>query len=294
MDFQKQMSFILLAIFYVGALSYAATICPPNHVYHPDFYGDSPGRCCVYTSCKPQNYVKVCDVDGGRDACVPCPPDSYLDDPTNSEFLYDCIEKNCAEDTVPIDYPATKFDSSACSKRCSCDTSKGYCGTDPCMCRSVWCSSEETLLQNCTCIRNAMFQSLTTSSPTVQRERTPREQEYVTSPSSPLPATISHTTKVMTVKPRLEEDDTSKNDSNSSSTLWIVVLLLGVMITVSIGAVWYTRQRTPKKSVVYSNVHHNKHTTVHTYNNCNIQVGGPNVMTVQALSDEDSESDISN
>lgn len=103
----------------------------------------------------------------------------------------------------------------------------------------------------------------------------------------------------MTVKPRLEEDDTSKIDSNSSSTLWmmpalIVVLLLGMMITVSIGAVWYIRQRTPKKSVVYSNVHHNKHTTVHTYNNCKIQVGGPNVMTVQASSDEDSESDISN
>ena len=44
-----------------------------------------------------EHYVKVCDVDGGRDVCVPCPPDSYLDDPTNSEFLYDCIKKNCAE-----------------------------------------------------------------------------------------------------------------------------------------------------------------------------------------------------
>ena len=101
----------------------------------------------------------------------------------------------------------------------------------------------------------------------------------------------------MTVKPRLEEDDTSKNDSNSSSTLWMMpalIVVLGVIITVSISAVWYIRQRTPKKSVVYSNVHHNKHTTVHTYNNCKIQVGGPNVMTVQASSDEDSESDISN
>ena len=101
----------------------------------------------------------------------------------------------------------------------------------------------------------------------------------------------------MTVKPRLEEDDTSKNDSNSSSTLWMMpalIVVLGVMITVSISVVWYIRQRTPKKSVVYSNVHHNKHTTVHTYNNCKIQVGGPNVMTVQASSDEDSENDISN
>ncbi|XP_061175832.1 uncharacterized protein LOC133184789 [Saccostrea echinata] len=129
-------------------LCQATPFCSDNQVYH------SNGNCCQYVRCEPQQFVKVCENNGEADVCQSCPEGTYLDDRTDSNFIFDCLERNCGEDTVPSDYPATKFDNTACAKRCRCNTAKNYCGTDPCQCRHHLCvHPEEVLQENCTCIR---------------------------------------------------------------------------------------------------------------------------------------------
>lgn len=44
-----------------------------------------------------EHYVRICNTEGGADVCVPCGPNAYLDDPTDSHFAFDCLEKNCGE-----------------------------------------------------------------------------------------------------------------------------------------------------------------------------------------------------
>lgn len=44
-----------------------------------------------------EHYVRICNTEGGADVCVPCGPNAYLDDPTDSYFAFDCLEKNCGE-----------------------------------------------------------------------------------------------------------------------------------------------------------------------------------------------------
>lgn len=51
-----------------------------------------------------EHYVRVCDTEGGADVCVPCGPNAYLDDPTDSNFVFDCLEKNCGEGRYNLTY----------------------------------------------------------------------------------------------------------------------------------------------------------------------------------------------
>ncbi|XP_065937220.1 uncharacterized protein [Magallana gigas] len=268
-------------------LSQSRSTCPRNQVLHRNY-----DRCCQYVSCKPQHYVRVCDREGGADVCVPCGPNAYLDDPTNSYFLFDCLEKNCGEDTVPIELPATEFNGSACTKRCRCNPAKNYCGTDPCRCRYTLCSQGETLLQNCTCVRDL----LPTPSATTQEVRVSEPLPVIPTGQSPSDVTDSDPVtedieeaqddgKTSINIPDFPDDpgNVSKPERNNS---WIIIAVIGVLIGViivgAIGAMFISPGRRSNSS--YSSIHVinnnvNNH-TVHNIHNSHVQIGDENTQNV--------------
>ncbi|XP_061183086.1 uncharacterized protein LOC133191354 [Saccostrea echinata] len=98
---------------------------------------------CCKTNCTSGSYVEVCTVNGTDDQCVPCPHDSYLDDNTSSDLPTPCIQYNCPPGSVP----ANTFPKSGCHKKCQCDVTQKYVGTDPCDCKksSVTCTRGKQL-----------------------------------------------------------------------------------------------------------------------------------------------------
>lgn len=278
-------SLLLMSVVCV-VLSQSRSTCPENQVLH------SNGRCCQYVRCHPQHYVRICNTEGGADVCVPCGPNAYLDDPTDSYFAFDCLEKNCGEDTVPIDSPATEFDGSACSKRCRCNPAKNYCGTDPCRCRYTLCSQGETLLQNCTCVRDL----LPTPSATTQEVRVSEPLPVIPTGQSPSDVTDSDPVtedieeaqddgKTSINIPDFPDDpgNVSKPERNNS---WIIIAVIGVLIGViivsAIGAVFIWPRRRSNSS--YSSIHVinnnvNNH-TVHNIHNSHVQIGDENTQNV--------------
>ncbi|XP_055996979.1 uncharacterized protein LOC125683924 isoform X2 [Ostrea edulis] len=88
---------------------------------------------CCSTSCNPGFFVKVCTVNGTDDKCVPCPEGTYMDDATSSSLPQHCIRRECLPNSVPAD----SFPLNGCRKKCRCDTTNGYIGTDPCDCRKT-------------------------------------------------------------------------------------------------------------------------------------------------------------
>lgn len=277
-------------------LSQSRSTCPENQVLH------SNGRCCQYVRCHPQHYVRICNTEGGVDVCVPCGPNAYLDDPTDSYFAFDCLEKNCGEDTVPIDSPATEFDISACTKRCRCNPAKNYCGTDPCRCRYTLCSQGETLVQNCTCVR----EFLSTPSATTQEVRVSEPPPVIPTGQSPPDVTDSDRVtediedseddgKTSINIPDFPDDpgNVSKPERNNS---WIIIavtgVLIGVIIVGAIGAVYIYQRR---NNSLYSamNVTNNtcNNTIVNIYQDCNVQIGDKNTQNVhQFVSENESAS----
>ncbi|XP_052678035.1 uncharacterized protein LOC128159038 isoform X2 [Crassostrea angulata] len=228
-------------------LSQSRSTCPRNQVLHRNY-----DRCCQYVSCKPQHYVRVCDREGGADVCVPCGPNAYLDDPTNSYFVFDCLEKTCGEDTVPIDSPATEFNGSACSKRCRCNPAKNYCGTDPCRCRYTLCSQGETLLQNCTCVREEAENGGKTS---IDKSDFPDDPGNVSEPEK------------------------------NKTMIIIAAVSVGVLVVGAIGAVYIYQRRNNSSYLNIINVTNNK-TRVHNYQDCNVQIGDKNTQIVHEFVSE--------
>ncbi|XP_056000710.1 uncharacterized protein LOC125653344 isoform X2 [Ostrea edulis] len=259
-----------------------ATTCPPNLVSHN-------GICCQYVTCKSQQYVKVCEKNGEPDVCHPCPGSTYLDDPTDSYFVFPCLEKNCGEDTIPSDYPATRFDSTACSKRCRCNTAINYCGTDPCKCRHHMCFPGEVLHENCTCVRVEARLTSTTNF------RTPTSED---GRASQLPSNgfTGHSTpsgrSTITVDPRFTSEPTESekdigepkvrendHDREETNPTWIpYVIIIGF---VPVGFVFVVVvYRWKGRKVVYTQVDVHNDNTVINYDNCNVQVGNNNDLNV--------------
>lgn len=288
-------SLLLMSVVCV-VLSQSRSTCPENQVLH------SNGRCCQYVRCHPQHYVRICNTEGGADVCVPCGPNAYLDDPTDSHFAFDCLEKNCGEDTVPIDSPATEFDVSACSKRCRCDPAKNYCGTDPCRCRYTLCSQGETLLQNCTCVRDL----LPTPSATTQEVRVSEPLPVIPTGQSPSDVTDSD--------PVTEDIEEAENDGKTSITIpdfpddsgnvtkperntpliiiEVIYVLIGVIIVSAIGVVFMIIWPRKRSYSSYSSIHviNNNNTTVQNIDNSHVQIGNENIQNVLGFVEHDSAS----
>lgn len=278
-------SLLLMSVVCV-VLSQSRSTCPENQVLH------SNGRCCQYVRCHPQHYVRICNTEGGADVCVPCGPNAYLDDPTDSYFAFDCLEKNCGEDTVPIDSPATEFDISACTKRCRCNPAKNYCGTDPCRCRYTLCSQGETLLQNCTCVRDL----LPTPSATTQEVRVSEPLPVIPTGQSPSDVTDSD--------PVTEDIEEAEDDGKTSITIpdfpddsgnvtkperntpliiiEVIYVLIGVIIVSAIGVVFMIIWLRKRSYSSYSSIHviNNNNTTVQNIDNSHVQIGNENIQNV--------------
>ncbi|KAK3103665.1 hypothetical protein FSP39_020858 [Pinctada imbricata] len=62
-----------------------------------------------------------------------------------------CAYIKCDPDTRPVSFVATEKDPRACSKRCQCNTTANYCGTDPCKCSIGRCEKHYQLQQDCGC-----------------------------------------------------------------------------------------------------------------------------------------------
>ncbi|XP_052678034.1 uncharacterized protein LOC128159038 isoform X1 [Crassostrea angulata] len=269
-------------------LSQSRSTCPRNQVLHRNY-----DRCCQYVSCKPQHYVRVCDREGGADVCVPCGPNAYLDDPTNSYFVFDCLEKTCGEDTVPIDSPATEFNGSACSKRCRCNPAKNYCGTDPCRCRYTLCSQGETLLQNCTCVRDL----LSTPSATTQEVKVSEPPPVIPTGQPPSDVTDSDPVtedieeaenggKTSIDKSDFPDDPGNVSEPEKNKTMIIIAAVsVGVLVVGAIGAVYIYQRRNNSSYLNIINVTNNK-TRVHNYQDCNVQIGDKNTQIVHEFVSE--------
>lgn len=289
--------FVLLVSVVCEVSTQSRPTCPlKDQVLH------SNKRCCQYVQCKPQHYVKVCETEGGADVCVPCGPTAYLDDSTDSHFVFECLEKNCGEDTEPIDFPATKFDGSACSKRCRCNLAKNYCGTDPCRCQYTLCSQWETLLQNCTCVRKQK-EVLPTPPVTAEEVRVSEPP-----PVNPTGQSSSDVTNSNTDSVDVEERE---NGSNSKTRIvvpdfidvpgrepkpedsyhwWIPGLVAAAFVIVGfvvIGIVYWRPGR--RNNVTYSDINVNHNSTVHNYHKCNVQIGNKNIL-IRRASESESES----
>lgn len=268
-------------------LSQSRSTCPENQVLH------SNDRCCQYVRCHPQHYVRICNTEGGADVCVPCGPNAYLDDPTDSYFAFDCLEKNCGEDTVPIDSPATEFNDSACSKRCRCNPAKNYCGTDPCRCRYTLCSQGETLLQNCTCVRDL----LSTPSATTQEVRVSEPPPVIPTGQPPSDVTDSDPVtedieeaenggKTSIDKSDFPDDPGNVSEPEKNKTMIIIAAVsVGVLVVGAIGAVYIYQRRNNSLYLNIINVTNNK-TRVHNYQDCNVQIGDKNIQNVREIVSE--------
>lgn len=268
-------------------LSQSRSTCPENQVLH------SNGRCCQYVRCHPQHYVRICNTEGGADVCVPCGPNAYLDDPTDSHFAFDCLEKNCGEDTVPIDSPATEFDISACTKRCRCNPAKNYCGTDPCRCRYTLCSQGETLLQNCTCVRDL----LSTPSATTQGIRVSEPPPVIPTGQPPSDVTDSDPVtedieeaenggKTSIDKSDFPDDPGNVSEPEKNKTMIIIAAVsVGVLVVGAIGAVYIYQRRNNSSYLNIINITNNK-TRVHNYQDCNMQIGDKNTQIVHEFVSE--------
>lgn len=268
-------------------LSQSRSTCPKNQVLH------SNGRCCQYVRCHPQHYVRICNTEGGADVCVPCGPNAYLDDPTDSHFAFDCLEKNCGEDTVPIDSPATEFNGSACSKRCRCNPAKNYCGTDPCRCRYTLCSQGETLLQNCTCVRDL----LSTPSATTQEVRVSEPPPVIPTGQPPSDVTDSDPVtedieeaenggKTSIDKSDFPDDPGNVSEPEKNKTMIIIAAVsVGVLVVGAIGAVYIYQRRNNSSYLNIINITNNK-TRVHNYQDCNMQIGDKNTQIVHEFVSE--------
>lgn len=268
-------------------LSQSRSTCPENQVLH------SNGRCCQYVRCHPQHYVRICNTEGGADVCVPCGPNAYLDDPTDSYFAFDCLEKNCGEDTVPIDSPATEFNGSACSKRCRCNPAKNYCGTDPCRCRYTLCSQGETLLQNCTCVRDL----LSTPSATTQEVRVSEPPPVIPTGQPPSDVTDSDPVtedieeaenggKTSIDKSDFPDDPGNVSEPEKNKTMIIIAAVsVGVLVVGAIGAVYIYQRRNNSSYLNIINITNNK-TRVHNYQDCNMQIGDKNTQIVHEFVSE--------
>lgn len=268
-------------------LSQSRSTCPENQVLH------SNDRCCQYVRCHPQHYVRICNTEGGADVCVPCGPNAYLDDPTDSHFAFDCLEKNCGEDTVPIDSPATEFDISACTKRCRCNPAKNYCGTDPCRCRYTLCSQGETLLQNCTCVRDL----LSTPSATTQGIRVSEPPPVIPTGQPPSDVTDSDPVtedieeaenggKTSIDKSDFPDDPGNVSEPEKNKTMIIIAAVsVGVLVVGAIGAVYIYQRRNNSSYLNIINITNNK-TRVHNYQDCNMQIGDKNTQIVHEFVSE--------
>lgn len=268
-------------------LSQSRSTCPENQVLH------SNGRCCQYVRCHPQHYVRICNTEGGADVCVPCGSNAYLDDPTDSYFVFDCLEKNCGEDTVPIDSPATEFDISACTKRCRCNPAKNYCGTDPCRCRYTLCSQGETLLQNCTCVRDL----LSTPSATTQGIRVSEPPPVIPTGQPPSDVTDSDPVtedieeaenggKTSIDKSDFPDDPGNVSEPEKNKTMIIIAAVsVGVLVVGAIGAVYIYQRRNNSSYLNIINITNNK-TRVHNYQDCNMQIGDKNTQIVHEFVSE--------
>lgn len=268
-------------------LSQSRSTCPKNQVLH------SNGRCCQYVRCHPQHYVRICNTEGGADVCVPCGPNAYLDDPTDSHFAFDCLEKNCGEDTVPIELPATEFNGSACSKRCRCNPAKNYCGTDPCRCRYTLCSQGETLLQNCTCVRDL----LSTPSATTQEVRVSEPPPVI--PTGQPPSDVTDSDPVTEDIEEAEDDGKTSIDKSDfpddpgnvsepeKNNSWIIIAAISVSFgVIAIGVYIYPRRRNNSSYLNIIHVTNNDNTTVHTYQDCKVQIGNKNIQNVREIVSE--------
>lgn len=278
-------SLLLMSVVCV-VLSQSRSTCPENQVLH------SNDRCCQYVRCHPQHYVRICNTEGGADVCVPCGPNAYLDDPTDSYFAFDCLEKNCGEDTVPIELPATEFNGSACTKRCRCNPAKNYCGTDPCRCRYTLCSQGETLLQNCTCVRDL----LPTPSATTQEVRVSEPLPVI--PTGQSPSDVTDSDPVTEDIEEAEDDGkTSINipdfpDDSGNVTkperntpliiIEVIYVLIGVIIVSAIGVVFMIIWPRKRSYSSYSSIHviNNNNTTVQNIDNSHVQIGNENIQNV--------------
>ncbi|XP_062601226.1 uncharacterized protein LOC134262921 [Saccostrea cucullata] len=281
----------LLTVVTLVSLGQTTTLCSDNQVYH------SNGKCCQYVRCEPQHLVKVCESNGEADVCVPCPEGTYLDDRTDSNFIFDCLEKNCGEDTVPSDYPATKFDNTACPKRCRCNTAKNYCGTDPCRCQYHLCvHPEEELQENCTCIRKEKRKHSTklTLSTTFSTNEDGQVSQHppgstIHSTSSKIPNIANDTNDDRNDKEKeiitpkwMENHPRSKEPSFQ---YWIsipVIVILAVVFLASFTYMYvrYSRRRGKESNVTYSYHSVHNHQTVNTYERCNVQIGNKNTLNV--------------
>lgn len=279
-------SLLLMSVVCV-VLSQSRSTCPENQVLH------SNDRCCQYVRCHPQHYVRICNTEGGADVCVPCGPNAYLDDPTDSHFAFDCLEKNCGEDTVPIDSPATEFDGSACFKRCRCNPAKNYCGTDPCRCRYTLCSQGETLLQNCTCVRDL----LSTPSATTQEVRVSEPPPVIPTGQPPSDVTDSDPVtedieeaenggKTSIDKSDFPDDPGNVSEPEKNKTMIIIAAVsVGVLVVGAIGAVYIYQRRNNSSYLNIINITNNK-TRVHNYQDCNMQIGDKNTQIVHEFVSE--------
>lgn len=279
-------SLLLMSVVCV-VLSQSRSTCPENQVLH------SNDRCCQYVRCHPQHYVRICNTEGGADVCVPCGPNAYLDDPTDSYFAFDCLEKNCGEDTVPIDSPATEFDISACTKRCRCNPAKNYCGTDPCRCRYTLCSQGETLLQNCTCVRDL----LSTPSATTQGIRVSEPPPVIPTGQPPSDVTDSDPVtedieeaenggKTSIDKSDFPDDPGNVSEPEKNKTMIIIAAVsVGVLVVGAIGAVYIYQRRNNSSYLNIINITNNK-TRVHNYQDCNMQIGDKNTQIVHEFVSE--------
>ncbi|XP_048730351.1 uncharacterized protein LOC125647641 [Ostrea edulis] len=124
----KMMHFVLS--FIVLSLRVVHGIESCRHVQRTNF-DTGETRCCLFVQCKPNHYVRGCDVDNTADTCEPCPSGSMLLDHTNSYFPFPCIQYTCPPEARPVDYLSEE----GCRLPCKCDENRGYAGEDPCLCR---------------------------------------------------------------------------------------------------------------------------------------------------------------
>lgn len=291
MDTKRILSVVLPLVSVVCVvLRQSRSNCPENQVLH------SNDRCCQYIRCKPQHYVRVCDTEGGADVCVPCGPNAYLDDPTDSNFVFDCLEKNCGEDTVPIELPATEFDDSACSMRCRCNPAKNYCGTDPCRCQYTLCSQGETLLQNCTCLRELLSTPSATTQEAIVSEPPPviptGQPPTDVTDSDPITVDVEKAEdggKTSIIKPDFPEDPGNASDPENNNqwiSIAVPIVVIGVIVVSAFGGVFIWPRRRNDLSYSSVSVINNNNTTIHNYHNSNVQIGNNNIQNVHEPASE--------